>query len=228
MFPRPSLPPKPSERSSSQRPQQDQSQTHIEEQIIDYDKLEYPLIPADITSSYLSELEPSMPKYFNDLGTQKLQELLQDQKLLQGYILKNPNFAKLHNDIIEKLTLQMEYTKKLLEKYESATQKKVESLNIRLSEYHEKLDAYNRLQVEMYDKLSKFSKDSVEKTMQQKLSLQDEKCKTILDQLLNRSSPVDEIEINHFVSEYKAERQTYYLMKEKLYRLYEDRVGGFD
>ncbi|KAH3665503.1 hypothetical protein OGAPHI_003689 [Ogataea philodendri] len=203
----PTLPPKP-----------------LNEQVVDHEKLEYPLVPPDYSQKV--QIKTDLPEYFNELSTSKLQELIKSPEILHSYLYQNSNFASISESIKSTLEKQLEYTDKLLDQTNDKLAPQTESINKQLDQYHQKLKTFDQLQVQMYDHLNKYSKNSIIRTVEHNLTVQDNATSSLIDQVLKSPSQIDEAQLSTLISAYTSERQEYYLILEKLHRLYEDRTGG--
>ncbi|QPG75807.1 hypothetical protein FOA43_003169 [Brettanomyces nanus] len=194
--------------------------------IVDPDKLEYSLVPPDVAESY-KQFEVSVSPYFKELPNNKLDELYKDKSLMDGYLLEKygDQYTMFRDTIVSDLKKQLVYCQKQSEKYEKETVPQIDRINKALENYHTLLDRFNSSQVEMYDKMNKSSKKSMMEMMEADLREADDQCKQTVDEIMGIPGEVAEEELGKFIQKYKLIRQKYYLKKEKLSRMSEERVG---
>ncbi|KAG7811614.1 hypothetical protein KL921_001880 [Ogataea angusta] len=143
----------------------------LKEQVLDHDKLEYPLVPANVTQKLKFPAE--LPQYFNELSTAKLQELARSPELLQSYLYKTSNFDQLGTEIVDSLEKQIEYTTKLLKNVNEDIVPQTDQINKQLEEFHRKLKRFDQLQVHMYDLLNKYSRESIIRAVERSVNEKD-------------------------------------------------------
>ncbi|VEU21227.1 DEKNAAC102176 [Brettanomyces naardenensis] len=195
--------------------------------IVDFDKLEYPVVPSNVADPY-RQFEVELPAYFKELPKSKLDELYKDKSLLRGYLLAKygEHYQTPRDSIVEDLRKQQEYCERRCESNDKS--QRVEKINGSLKEYHALLDKFNSSQVAMYDKLNRMSKKAMIEMMEADLSRQEERCQSIVDDVMVIPGEVSDEEVTKFIERYKEERQRYYLKREKLSRMFEDRVGQLE
>ncbi|GMG20493.1 unnamed protein product [Ambrosiozyma monospora] len=196
---------------------------------ISYDNLEYPLIPPTIAQEHLN-FDSKPPAYVSELSTSKLQELLKDLGLLKGMIVsKNQeSYKSLNDDVLAKLEKQIEFVTGLIKIHETELIPRSNSVNELLAKHSADLDNFNNLQVLMYDKLNNFSRNAISETLRQAVAASDKECEKLVIDLKSESKKLDNDRLSQFIESYRNQRQDYYLKKEKLARVSQERVGGLD
>ncbi|KAG7894847.1 hypothetical protein KL905_000084 [Ogataea polymorpha] len=152
------------------------------EQVLDHDKLEYPLVPTSVTQKL--KFPSELPEYFNELSTSKLQELARSPELLQSYLYKTSNFDQLGTEIVEALQKQIEYSTKLLKNVKEDIVPQTHQIDKQLEQFHEKLKKFGQLQVRMYDLLNRYSRESIIRAVERSVNEKDRETKSLVDQIL--------------------------------------------
>ncbi|GMF06388.1 unnamed protein product [Ambrosiozyma monospora] len=80
----------------------------------------------------------------------------------------------------------------------------------------------------MYDKLNSFSRNAISETLRQAVAASDKESEKLVSDLKSGSKKLDNDELSQFIESYRSQRQDYYLKKEKLARVSQERVGGLD
>lgn len=188
--------------------------------------LEYPLVPSDIEDKYSFNAE--LPPYMKELPKAKLEQFFKDPELMRGYLLDRygAHYKEMQDDLASVLKKQQEYTNGSIDQLDSHS--RIECINDQLTKYHQLLDEFNGLQVEMFAKLSKVSKTSLVDAVAADLHNQESLCNQLVDQAMGNDGELTQDQLDSFIEQYKTERQAYYLKQEKLCRLREERVADLN
>ena len=194
--------------------------------VVDPSKLEYPLVPTDLLTKHGTNSVEVQP-YLKELPKPKIERFSKDDQLLKGYVLKKcgRSLNGLKEEITDKLKKQLDFAHKTENKYGREVKQKVERINGLLKECSDLLDEFDTLEVSMYDKMGKISKKSMVEVMEANLSHQNGECQKLIDNAMKTGAELTDAQLSVFIERYTATRQQYYLKKEKLSRMHEDRVG---
>lgn len=217
----PSLPQIPSMNGIYQTYQKNQTTS-----VIDSSKLEYPLVPTNLLGKQ-GTIDIQVPQYLKELPKSKIEQFYHDDKLLRGYVLKKYGkpFNDLKREITARLGKQSDFTEKSAKNYDAQVKERIERINKLLKECSDLLDEFDTLEVSMYDKMGKMNKKNMVEVMEANLSLQNGECQKLIDDAMKSKGELTDTELSTFIERYCAARQQYYLKKEKLSRMHEDRVG---
>lgn len=195
-------------------------------EFIDVSKLEYPLVPiTQISKQFATDQHYQIPPYLKELPKDKVLEMAEKEDLQRGYVLNKygDEYLTARNLITEDLEQQQKYSATQINDKERLN--RIDNINQQLDKYQLQLDRFNKLQVSMYDKMNKLSKGKIISQMESDLEHQNAKCQHLVTKCFNIQSTLKDDELNDFITNYQHERSLYYLKREKLSRMREDRVS---
>lgn len=173
----------------------------------------------------INELQPiPLPKAIESLPSKNVQEFLNNNELLGGYIKTLKGYQEKRAQIVSKLQLigaVHETICQLIKDYVALSQKMVDQIKAIQQMYQE----FTNLEVIQYQLLSSnFNQDFLIKNKFSKLI--DANHEQSVD-IVRKMKQTSETEFNNSLAQFRASRKTYHLRKEKLNRWNEERVSGF-
>ncbi|KAK6199352.1 uncharacterized protein RJT21DRAFT_121682 [Scheffersomyces amazonensis] len=182
----------------------------------------------------IEQLQPfPLPKYIDSLPNANIQEFIQNEELIKGYIKDLESYKLQQQKIVDRSSklqsiLKDDILGELLTKYLEIIQK----IKSQLKSIHQIYQEFLNLETYQYQLLSSnFNQDYLIKTKFGKLI---EKNNNDSIQLIkeytskiDESGKLDETEFNELITNFKRSRQLYHLRREKLHRFNEERVSGF-